>query len=142
MSLRGGMSLMEMIIVVMIVGLLAAVALPSYWSSAWNNNVQSIENNLRAISVGEEKYYEDQVPNSYYISPGTADDSGGITSNLHLGMAFANYGFNYYCATSGTSFLCTASNPAPVAAAQANIVIVDANSNLTCKNGASTVTCP
>ncbi len=130
-----GLTLMEIVIVLVIVAALIAIAIPNYANSVYNYRVQGVEHNLRAIGAAQSKYYEDH---GYYCSPAVpipdipgCADFAHINSNLSLNMASVNDGFTYNaCLSSGT---CSATSTSP-----SITVSVDANGNITCSTG----TCP
>lgn len=122
-----GLTLLEVLVVLIIVGALVAIAIPNYYNSVYNYRVHGVENNLRAIGAAQSKYYEDH---GYYCSPTSpisgCANFGAINSNLSLNMASVNDGFTYNpCVSSGT---CSAHNSSMT-------VSVDANGNITCSTG-------
>jgi len=145
-----GLTLIELVIVMIITGVLVSIAVPSYYSSLYTTKVQGVENNMRAIGAGEQKYNED---NSAYCSSGSgasatclassgdahcADNQAAIICNLSLNLATVADGFTYTCAATGT---CTANNPT-AAAGTVDTVVVDFNNNVTCSSAGVSVTCP
>jgi len=140
MQVKRGFTMIEIILVMIVVGVLAAVAIPSYQSSIWVANMQAGENNLRAIAAAEQKYYEDH--GQYYISPTGPSNDTGISTNLSLSMGAESSGLNYLCITAGNAYGCTASSSATPPAGQPNKIQMDYNGNLTCLTNAVTMTCP
>ncbi len=54
---RGGFTLIELLIVVVIIGVLAAIAVPKFQSTKGKAYVASMKSDLRNLSVAEEGYY-------------------------------------------------------------------------------------
>ncbi len=129
-----GFTIIEILIVLIILSVLIAIAIPNYYNSIHNSRVRGVENNLRAIGAGEQKYSEDHSGAYYASAGGVVNDFSLINSNLSLTMASVNDGFNYTCAVTGA---CSANNPA-VTSGLVNTVTVDANGNISCSPG----TCP
>jgi len=130
---------MELIVVLIIVGILAVVAVANYSNSIWQAKVQGVERNLMAISAAEQKYYEDH--GVYYIS-GNNTDFNGINSSLSLSMGSVNDGFVNYQCTGIPANLCFASNPSAPPSGQTYKVSVDSSANLTCTYNSLSVICP
>jgi len=134
---RKGFTLAEIVVVMVIIGILVAAAIPNFMNSMFLTKVQQAENNLRGIAAGQQKYYEDY--GKYYATPpsGLPNDMGAINSLFRLNMSAANEGFNYSCVTSGTqgtsnyAFSCSAINPDNPTAA-GTMVTVDSKGNMTC----------
>jgi type IV pilus assembly protein PilA len=125
MAAKKGFTLIEIIVVLVIIGILTAIAIPNYYTSIYNSRVHGVENNLRAIAAAQSRYYEDH--GNYYFS----NDFGSINSNLSLSMASVNDGFTYQC-IAGSPLTCSATNDPNMT------VSVDINGNITCSSG----TCP
>ncbi len=54
---RGGFTLIELLIVVVIIGVLAAIAVPKFQSTKGKAYVASMKSDLRNLAVAEEGYY-------------------------------------------------------------------------------------
>jgi prepilin-type N-terminal cleavage/methylation domain-containing protein len=107
MAQREGFTLIEVIVVLVIVGLAAAFALPNFLQSMEQTRASAAKNNLLAISAGQAKYYEDNN-NAYYASASyAANDLGNINAKFHLSM-FSTDTFSYACKTSVTPYECKA----------------------------------
>jgi len=145
---KKGFTLLETLIALIIIGIIVAVALPYYFNSVFQSKVQAVENNLRAISVKEQKYNEDN--SQYCTTSNVCQNFGSINQNLSLSMSndtVVNDGFVYSCIPSGSTstiscpplvnctFTCSA-----VSASLNQTVSIDANGVLTC-TGALTI-CP
>ena len=95
MALRKGFTLIQMVVVLIIVGTLAAIAFPKFVSFIEQIKAQTAQNNLLAIYAAQSKYNEDH--SAYYYSPAqNTNDFNGINSALSLHMS-TNNAFNYSC---------------------------------------------
>jgi len=157
MMVNKGFTLIEIIVVMTIVGVLAAIAIPNYLTSLEQGRVQVAENNLMTIVAKQQKFNEDY--GTYCVSSGTAGvglpasipgDCGStakISTSLNLSFQ-GNDSFtgSYFCSTiagdtpgSVNSYQCQA---------QDNYVILTLNLNnlpvITCTNlsGATSRYCP
>lgn len=97
---RKGFTLIELIVVAVIVGLLAAFAIPNLINSIEQTKAQEAKNNLLAISAAQQKYFEDNGSYYYGASP---------IANLSL-SAVANDRFSYNCSNASVPYQCTATD--------------------------------
>ena len=67
-SRRDGFTLIELLIVVVIIGILAAIAIPKFASSKQKAYVTSMRSDLRNLETAEEAYFFD---NQTYADPNT-----------------------------------------------------------------------
>lgn len=65
---RRGFTLVEIMIVVVIVGLLAAMAIPAFQKVRTSSQDKAVSNNLRQLSAGAEQYYLEQGVSSVAFS--------------------------------------------------------------------------
>ncbi len=65
MSNRKGFTLIELLIVVVIIGILAAIAIPKFAATKDKAKLASVKSDLRNIETAEEAFYSDQTPPAY-----------------------------------------------------------------------------
>jgi prepilin-type N-terminal cleavage/methylation domain-containing protein len=94
-KIRKGFTLIELLIVVVIIGILAAIAIPKFANTKEKAYLASMKSDLRNMATTEEAYFADfQV----YVS-GSATNVGGTTSST----------LNGFVPSSGVSITATAS---------------------------------
>jgi prepilin-type N-terminal cleavage/methylation domain-containing protein len=98
MSRSTGFSLLELMVVVAIVGIIAAIALPSYNDYMLRSKLQEAYTNLSALRVNLEQYYQDNRRYSSTTGGGTCGIGGGNTPTVQN----AKY-FTYACASAGNT---------------------------------------
>jgi len=109
---RGGFTLIELMIVVAIIGILAAIAIPNFLRFQLKAKSSEAKTNLAAIRTSEESYFAEY---GHYVSadpsPATAGWKNNKTDFSHAGnKGFENVGwepegqvyFNYSVQTNGT----------------------------------------
>src|SRR5580765_3863815 len=74
---RKGFTLIELLIVVVIIGILAAIAIPKFANTKEKAYLASMKSDLRNLITAEEAYFADSVK---YTS-GTASNVGGSTAS-------------------------------------------------------------
>ena len=105
MSNRKGFTLIELLIVVVIIGILAAIAIPKFANTKEKAYLASMKSDLRNMATTQESYFADfQV----YTS-GTATNVGGTTSSLNGFVPSAGVSVTA-TATGGTGWSTTASH--------------------------------
>jgi type IV pilus assembly protein PilA len=85
---RGGFTLIEILIVVVIIGILAAIAIPKFASTKEKSYVAVMKSDLRNLAVAQEAYNADN--NTYYagVIPSPAliyNPSSGVTVTITAG---------------------------------------------------------
>lgn len=98
---RGGFSLVELMVVVAVLGILAAMAVPSYQDYVLRSKLVDALSSLAQQRVSIEHYYQDQ--RSFDSAPAAP------TGNCGIALAASSY-FTYSCATAngGQEFTITA----------------------------------
>ena len=127
---KKGFTLLEIIVVLLILGIIVAFAIPNFLTYQEQMKAQTAEHNLLAISAAQLKYYEDHN-NVYCLDDGT-NGSCAHTPNLNANLKLSIQGsdaFTYTC-VAGAPYTCTATD---------GTVSLDLNPNPTFAN--PTLTC-
>ncbi len=82
---RRGFTLIELLIVVVIIGLLAAIAIPKFASTREKAYVASIQGDLRNLATSQEAYFVDFITYTTSLATLEAFESQGVT--MTIGMA-------------------------------------------------------
>ena len=78
-SNRKGFTLIELLIVVVIIGILAAIAIPKFANTKEKAYLATMKSDLRNLATAEEGYFAD---NKVYLSGTAANDGKGGTTTL------------------------------------------------------------
>ena len=109
MSAKKGFTLIEIIVVTIIIGILAVVAVPTYYTFMQQGASKAAQNNLVTIYNGQKTYYLSSATGGTYYNSPSANDLAGI--NTALGLNINDNNFQYTCTTAaGPSYTCTATN--------------------------------
>jgi type IV pilus assembly protein PilE len=107
MSDKKGFTLMELIVVMIIIGILATVAVSNYTTMMIQGAAKAAQNNLTAIYNAQKNYYFNN--NKYCISPnGVCNSSASVNTTLSLNISDNN--FTYTCNDNASGFVCYATN--------------------------------
>ncbi len=104
---RKGFTLIELLIVVVIIGILAAIAIPKFANTKEKAYLASMKSDLRNMATTEESYFAD---NQIYIA-GTATNTTGGTSSIYGFVPSAGVTLTA-SATAGTGWSSTTSHSA------------------------------
>ena len=77
---RKGFTLIELLIVVVIIGILAAIAIPKFANTKAKAYIASMKSDLRNLVTAEEAYFADSVKYSATLSCTTPPTAGTVTS--------------------------------------------------------------
>ena len=76
---RKGFTLIELLIVVVIIGILAAIAIPKFANTKEKAYVSAMKSDLRNLAAAEEAYFADNLTYTATITNLDFNDSQGVT---------------------------------------------------------------
>jgi len=127
---RKGFTLIELLIVVVIIGILAAIAIPKFANTKEKAYLATMKSDLRNLATAQEGYFADAK--SYFI--GTASNDGqGSTASLGGGYVPSS-GVTVLVATATGGWLATASMNSSVTSKQCYIFVGTTGPNVAAKS--------
>jgi type IV pilus assembly protein PilA len=75
---RKGFTLIELLIVVVIIGILAAIALPKFGQTRERAYVSAMTSDLRNLQTSMEMHYSQNTGTAAYTYNGATEDAGGV----------------------------------------------------------------
>lgn len=79
---RTAFTLIELMVVVVIIGILAAIAIPKFQNTKGRANAAALKSDLRGIAVAQEAYFYDHASYANDMALLTAHTSPGVTVTL------------------------------------------------------------
>ncbi len=107
---KAGFTLVEILIVVVILGLLAAIAIPSYVKARATSQANACINNLRQIDAAANQFALEQRKRTGQPIDYPDDLTPYIRLNAQSSIPLCPAGGAYFCNTVGNSPTCTLSN--------------------------------
>jgi type IV pilus assembly protein PilA len=86
-SARKGFTLIELLIVVVIIGILAAIAIPKFEHTKGKANVSAIKSDLRNLMSAQESYYYDYQVYAGTLTQLAVQVSKGVDLKIHEATA-------------------------------------------------------
>jgi prepilin-type N-terminal cleavage/methylation domain-containing protein len=83
---RKGFTLIELLIVVVIIGILAAIAIPKFANTKEKAFVSTMKSDLRNLMTAQETYYVDALAYSTDLTALGANQSANVTITVTLGV--------------------------------------------------------
>lgn len=118
-----GFTLIEIMVVVMIIGILAAIAMPNYNDYILKGKLAEAMSLLSELQVRQEQYYQDNRTYSNGMTPRAAGQYFTTTSCV--------------TANAGQTFVCTATAPS----ISYSYTVAESGAKTTVKPGGATVSC-
>ena len=84
---RRGFTLIELLIVVVIVGILAAVAIPKFTTTREKAYLAAVRGDLRNLATAQESYFGDYVTYTTSLTALGANESQGVTMTIGAASA-------------------------------------------------------
>ena len=82
-----GFTLIELLIVVVIIGILAAIAIPKFGATKDKAYIAAVKSDLRNLSTAEESYFADNVVYTTSLPTTSFSSSAGVTVSISAANA-------------------------------------------------------
>jgi len=111
--MRKGFTLIELLIVVVLIGILAALVLPKFGDVRERAYVSAMQNDLRNLATAQEIYFEQ---NGFYAT--TAGEVIAVSDQVEIEISSDDpqVGYKATATRTGTSMVCTLDRESPAAA--------------------------
>lgn len=80
---RSGFTLIELLIVVVIIGILAAIAIPKFSKARQKSFVSTVQSDLRNISVAQERFHMDSLTYTNSLTDLGFETSSGVSITIN-----------------------------------------------------------
>ncbi len=112
-----GFTLIELLIVVVIIGILAAIAIPKFGATKNKAYIAAMKSDLRNLVTAEESYFADNVTYSTTLATSIFQASAGVTVTIGAASGTGWSATASHQALSGTTCAIFGGNATPVSPA-------------------------